>query len=236
MKGLDFKAAGADRPAEESEEEEDEDEEEAEEEDDHDEEEEDDDDEKEEEEEKPLPIAPLPKSKTEARKPVLSASVITPSTSTSDPSPTSATLVPPTPDWSSLLPPLPTSSEPTPPLPQFKLQGLRSKAETLLTSLPPLNRKSSSADAAFINQVLTSGTHQDKLAALTLLVRESPVHSVKELGRLRGMTGYKEDAAVANEGRVGAGAGGNKDQRVAVCKALVDWWVSGGGKSSGKLK
>jgi ribosome biogenesis protein MAK21 len=83
--------------------------------------------------------------------------------------------------------------------------------------------------------VLTSGTHQDKLAALTLLIRESPLHSVKELGRLRGMTGYKEDSAAA-EGRVGAGAGGNKDQRVAVCKALVDWWVSGGGKASGKLR
>lgn len=55
------------------------------------------------------------------------------------------------------------------------------------------------------------------------------MHAVKELGKLRGMTGYKEDGSMT-------GGGGNKDQRVAVCKALVDWWVSGGGKESGKLK
>lgn len=60
-------------------------------------------------------------------------------------------------------------------------------------------------------------------------MRESPIHAVKELGKLRGMTGYKEDGSMT-------GGGGNKDQRVAVCKALVDWWVSGGGKESGKLR
>jgi ribosome biogenesis protein MAK21 len=42
------------------------------------------------------------------------------------------------------------------------------------------------------------------------------------------MTGWKEDGTT--------GGGGNKDQRVAVLKALADWWVTGGGKENGKLK
>jgi ribosome biogenesis protein MAK21 len=42
------------------------------------------------------------------------------------------------------------------------------------------------------------------------------------------MTGWKEDG--------GTSGGGNKDQRIAVVKGLADWWVSGGGKDSGKLK
>lgn len=233
MKGLDFQAAGAEMPAEEEEGDESEDEQEVDDEDDEEEDEED-----VEEEEDAEPVVPPAKTKPEAKKAesILTKTPLpTPSASTSsDPSPSSATLVPPTPFWPNLLPQLPP--HPTEPLPPFKLQGLRSKAEGMLSSLPPLNRKSSSADAAFISQVLNSGTHQDKLAALTLLVRESPIHAVKELGRLRGMTGYKDDTADAREGRVGAGSGGNKDQRVAVCKALVDWWVSGGGKASGKLR
>jgi ribosome biogenesis protein MAK21 len=30
--------------------------------------------------------------------------------------------------------------------------------------------------------------------------------------------------------------GGNKDQRLAVVKALADWWVTRGGKEKGKLR
>jgi hypothetical protein len=105
---------------------------------------------------------------------------------------------------------------------------LRNKAYQLLDNLPPLPRASSSSDAAFISQILSSGTHQDQLSALVLLVRESPIHAARELGRLRAMTGWKEDG--------GVGAGGNKDQRIAVMKALADWWVTGGGKEKGKLR
>jgi len=42
------------------------------------------------------------------------------------------------------------------------------------------------------------------------------------------MTGWKEDGTT--------GGGGNKDQRVAVLKALADWWITGGGKEGGKLR
>lgn len=133
--------------------------------------------------------------------------------------------VPATPSWSSLPPALSTSS--FAPLPASKLAVLRARGQTLLDELPTRPRASSSSDAAFISQILQSGTHQDKLSALVLLVRESPIHAVKELGRLRAMAGWKED---------GMGGGGNKDQRIAVSKALADWWVSGGGKVKGKLR
>jgi ribosome biogenesis protein MAK21 len=63
---------------------------------------------------------------------------------------------------------------------------------------------------------------------LILLVRESPIHAVKELNRLRYMTGWKEDGSTSG--------GGNKDQRIAAMKALADWWISGGGKENAKLK
>ena len=138
--------------------------------------------------------------------------------------------IPATPYWPSLVPELPPPAKPLRPLPPTKLASLRDRANDLLNTLPSLPRSaSSSADAAFISQVLQSGTHQDKLAALVLMVRESPIHSVKELTRLRSMTGWKEDGT-------GMGGGGNKDQRVAVVKALADWWVSGGGKKQGKLR
>ncbi|KGB76848.1 ribosome biogenesis protein MAK21 [Cryptococcus deuterogattii R265] len=128
--------------------------------------------------------------------------------------------------WPSLVPPLPSVTS-LPNLHPHDLNNLRQKASNLLMNLPPLSRASSSSDQAFISQILQSGTHQDKLSALVLIVRESPVHAVKELDKLRGMAGWKED---------GIGGGGNKDQRVAVMKALADWWVGGGGKEQGKLK
>ncbi|KAK1923668.1 putative ribosome biogenesis protein [Papiliotrema laurentii] len=141
---------------------------------------------------------------------------------------TSGKIVPPSPSWSALAPPLSPPAAPLEPLQPFRLAGLRNKATNLLDNLPALNRASSSSDTAFISQILQSGTHQDKLSALILLVRESPIHAVKELSRLRSMTGWKEDGTF--------GGGGNKDQRVAVMKALADWWVTGGGKEAGKLK
>lgn len=158
---------------------------------------------------------------------VSSGSVNQPSSSLSFPN-LLLQVVPAAPVWTSLAPPISASSQPLEPVATFKLAGLRNKANQLLENLPPISRAGSSSDTAFINQILQNGTHQDKLSALILLVRESPIHAVKELGRLRSMTGWKEDGTM--------GGGGNKDQRIAVVKALADWWVTGGGKESGKLR
>ena len=251
MKGLDFKSVAPDGAASESEEEEvDEDEEEevssfdSEEEDEEDEEEDDeeeDDEEEEESEEEPEPVvAPPVKAKAEKQKEKEKPAAVKPEVDNFG-AKVSLTMistfrtarltfqdVPATPIWTSLLPPLSEPTKPLEPVPVFQLQGLRSKANALLENLSPLSRAGSSSDAAFISQILTSGTHQDKLSALVLIVRESPIHAVKELNRLRGMMGFKEDGTV--------GGGGNKDQRVAVIKALADWWTTGGGKDGGKLK
>ncbi len=123
-----------------------------------------------------------------------------------------------------------------PPVPAAKLATLQSRATSLLQSLTASNAKSSlgrysksSSDAAFLSQILASGTHQDKLSALVLLVRESPLHRTAEMERLRAMAGWSE------QGGAGKGGGG-REEKVAVMRALSDWWVSGGGKESGKLR
>ncbi|WWC65915.1 uncharacterized protein I303_108537 [Kwoniella dejecticola CBS 10117] len=174
-----------------------------------------------EDEEPPVPAVQPKKITTQAADP---------KASTVDQDSSSATNVPASSSWTSLLPPLAPLDTPPRPITGHAFNELKQKAFNLLDNLPPLNRASSTSDQAFIAQILQSGTHQDKLSALVLLVRESPVHAMKELNRLRYMAGWKED------GTVGQGSGGNKDQRVAVIKALADWWVNGGGKPAGKLK
>nr|XP_019043464.1 ribosome biogenesis protein MAK21 [Kwoniella bestiolae CBS 10118]OCF22394.1 ribosome biogenesis protein MAK21 [Kwoniella bestiolae CBS 10118] len=231
MKGLDFGGVSVAEVVSEEEEEEEEDDEGSEDEDsDGDEEEEDEEEVEEEDEEEGS------SEEDDEEKPVLQQTPIQkavepakPTKSTLDPDSSSGINVPASSSWTSLTPDLPPLDAPPRPLTGHALNELRQKAFNLLDNLPPLNRASSSADAAFISQILQSGTHQDKLSALVLLVRESPVHALKELNRLRYMAGWKEDG-------IGGGSGSNKDQRVAVMKALADWWVNGGGKEKGKLR
>ncbi|WVQ84509.1 hypothetical protein IAT38_006663 [Cryptococcus sp. DSM 104549] len=234
MKGLDFGnvavaavESSEEEELEESEEDEeesaDEDEDEEESEEEESEEEESEDEDEEEAEEAPAPAVESKKVAFEELKPAAKATIAPPA----DADNTSGTNVPAASSWPSLLPPLPPLTEAPPPLAPHKLNNYRQRGARMLESLPALNRAGSSSDQAFIAQILASGTHQDKLSALVLLVRESPIHAVKELDKLRGMAGWKED---------GIGGGGNKDQRVAVMKALADWWVAGGGKETGKLR
>ncbi len=51
------------------------------------------------------------------------------------------------------------------------------------------NKKSS--DARWMRTVLSSGTASDKLAALTLMIQESPIHTVSCLDTLIGMVKKK---------------------------------------------
>ncbi|KAJ9098475.1 hypothetical protein QFC19_006342 [Naganishia cerealis] len=165
--------------------------------------------------------------------------------------------IPQEPLWYKIeLPELP-DYEQTEPLPPFRLAGLQSRVNNLLsdfrtsagavgsgqgkgknTSNKSATFGKSTADAAFLKQVLQDGTHQDKLSALILLVRESPLHRMDELERLRLMAGGKQhDAADAGSSSYSAvKGGGGREERIAVLRALADWWVSGGGKETGKLK
>lgn len=118
-------------------------------------------------------------------------------------------------------------SKPLGKAPHSKINSLRMRADQLLRDLPKPKRAGSSSDTAFISQILSSGTHQDKLSALVLLIRESPIHAVSELERMRAMAGWRDGAPHA---------GGGRDERLATVRALADWWTTGGGKENGKLK
>lgn len=118
-------------------------------------------------------------------------------------------------------------SKPLGKAPHSKINSLRMRADQLLRDLPKPQRAGSSSDTAFISQILSSGTHQDKLSALVLLVRESPIHAISELERMRAMAGWRDGAPHS---------GGGRDERLATIRALADWWVTGGGKENGKLK
>ncbi|GMK56607.1 hypothetical protein CspeluHIS016_0304470 [Cutaneotrichosporon spelunceum] len=230
MKGLDFGSEGTSTPqAKEAEEEneedgEDEDEESEEEVEDasesEEEEEESDDSEEaeEDEDEEELELKPKPKAAPE------SAPKAAPQRA--DPEPTSGRTIPAEPTWADLVPELTTPKKPLGRVAPEKLNNYRQRGERLLSEVPKPQRIGSSSDAAFISQILASGTHNDKLSALVLIVRESPIHAVSELERLRNMAGWRD----------GAPGGGARDLRLASVRALADWWVTGGGKAAGKLK
>jgi ribosome biogenesis protein MAK21 len=147
--------------------------------------------------------------------------------------------IPQTPTWYDIpVPAIPESAAPLAPLPPAKLSALQSRANTLLESLHNPKSKltigggKSSSDNAFLSQILSDGTHQDKLSALILLVRESPIHRMAELERLRSMAGWSATGA----GGGGIKGGGGREEKIAVMRALSDWWVAGGGKEQGKLR
>ncbi|TXT12976.1 hypothetical protein VHUM_01377 [Vanrija humicola] len=240
MKGLDFAAAGAQQPeldeeeeeeesdeeGEEDEEDEDEDEEEDEEDEEEDEDEEEEDEEEDEEDEdeddEEDDDKAVPEKKATPAK-ATPASLLQPT----DPDPKSGNRVPAIPNWSSLVPELAPPAKPLGKVPPHILNNLRQRGERLLENLPAPQRGGSAADAKFVSEILSAGTHQDKLSALVLLVRESPVHAVKEIEKLRAMAGWRDGAP---------GGGGGRDERMATVRALADWWVTGGGKEAGKLR
>ncbi len=229
-----------DEEEDEDEEEEEEEEEEAEEEEEVEEEEVEEDDKEEEEEVRPAPI--LAETKPEVPEYKMKSglqvnpdsrsdvSLFHPPTFVHSPNPfRSRQNIPQTPIWYHIpLPSMPPSTAATLPLPPHKISTLQTRANALLASLSTskITGKSSS-DTAFLSQILSDGTHQDKLSALILLVRESPIHRMAELERLRSMAGWSES---------GMKGGGGREEKVAVMRGLADWWVGGGGKEQGKLR
>ncbi|KAJ3866134.1 CBF/Mak21 family-domain-containing protein [Lentinula novae-zelandiae] len=81
---------------------------------------------------------------------------------------------------------------------------------------------SSASEASFLSKIIQSGTLSDRLSALTLLVQSSPVHNLKALETLKGMS------------ERGKGQGGREESLKAL-RCVVDWWV-GGGAPERKLK
>lgn len=141
---------------------------------------------------------------------------VKPSSPTKDSSKQGKFVFPPTARWYEALEVLDTSDLAGPS--EHVLESLSSKAsdlldnDTTLYTQSSLSTGTSSADAAFLSRVLSSGTLSDRLSALTLMVQASPVHNTKALEGLRSLAMKK----------------GGKGEALKAVRAIVDWWVGGG--------
>lgn len=122
--------------------------------------------------------------------------------------------IPPRSDWFNT--PLPTISTPkvTTGLPRHLLDKIRQYAMTLLEKenqmYTQIQQMSASSSHKFYSTIMTSGTLNDKISALTLAVQESPVHNIKALENLVGLSKKRSRA-----------------QAVEVLRALKDLFSQG---------
>ncbi|GAA5873070.1 hypothetical protein JCM3774_000328 [Rhodotorula dairenensis] len=144
-------------------------------------------------------------------------------------------IVDPTPHWFAVptVSPLATAATPKPEL----VSAMHARGQTLLTkenelysaSLDPKGSKSGAApapnglsksDQVFIQQILASGTSSDRISALVLLVSSSPVHTTSFLDQLAGLCRKK-----------------SRDESLRAMRSLVGWWCGeGGGAPPRKLR
>ena len=100
----------------------------------------------------------------------------------------------PRPDWHALeLPPLNQNTTANLP-PQRKIEELHKYANTLLQSENAAYNAShmhGSSSHKFLSTIMSSGTLEDKISALTLLVQESPLHTMKAFENLVGLSKKK---------------------------------------------
>ncbi|KAF1840734.1 CBF-domain-containing protein [Cucurbitaria berberidis CBS 394.84] len=112
--------------------------------------------------------------------------------------PRSQLLFKPQPEWHSVqLPSLPTVDNPTIP-PRYVIDAIREYAEQLLEAEATEYASSHMAKDSshkFMSTVMNSGTMEDKVSALTLLVQESPLHTMKAFGQLLGLSQKKNRGA-----------------------------------------
>lgn len=100
----------------------------------------------------------------------------------------------PQPEWHAVaLPPLPTVEQPTIPA-RHVLDELHQYADELLIAEGDeygSSHLSKDSSHKFMSTVMTSGTMEDKVSALTLLVQESPLHTTKAFEQLLGLSRKK---------------------------------------------
>ncbi|KAJ3916549.1 CBF/Mak21 family-domain-containing protein [Lentinula edodes] len=104
----------------------------------------------------------------------------------------------------------------------FHTRAAELHTEDMKTFTSSSSGSSSASEASFLSKIIQSGTLSDRLSALTLLVQSSPVHNLKALETLKGMS------------ERGKGQGGREESLKAL-RCVVDWWV-GGGAPERKLK
>ncbi|KAF2189416.1 CBF-domain-containing protein [Zopfia rhizophila CBS 207.26] len=100
----------------------------------------------------------------------------------------------PQPEWHTVkLPELPIVENPSIP-PRSVIDGLHQYADKLLDAeATEYSGSNTSRDPShkFLSTIMTSGTMEDKVSALTLLVQESPLHTMKAFEQLLGLSRKK---------------------------------------------
>jgi ribosome biogenesis protein MAK21 len=102
------------------------------------------------------------------------------------------------PEWHTVeLPQLPAVANPTIP-PKYILDDLHAYADELLeaeTNEYAASHMSKDASHKFMSTIMASGTMEDKVSALTLLVQESPLHTTRAFEQLLGLSRKKSRSA-----------------------------------------
>jgi ribosome biogenesis protein MAK21 len=104
----------------------------------------------------------------------------------------------PQPEWHTVeLPKLPTIDKPTIPA-RYVLDALHEYAGQLLEAEATeyaASHMSKDASHRFMSSIMSAGTMEDKVSALTLLVQESPLHTMKAFDQLLGLSRKKSRSA-----------------------------------------
>jgi ribosome biogenesis protein MAK21 len=102
------------------------------------------------------------------------------------------------PEWHTVeLPQLPTIDNPAIP-PRYVLDAIHEYADQLLeaeASEYAASHLSKDASHRFMSNIMNAGTMEDKVSALTLLVQESPLHTMKAFDQLLGLSRKKSRSA-----------------------------------------
>ncbi|KAL5116544.1 RNA-binding ribosome biosynthesis protein mak21 [Pleosporales sp. CAS-2024a] len=110
----------------------------------------------------------------------------------------SALLFKPQPEWHTVeLPQLPTIDNPTLP-PRYVLDAIHEYAHQLLeaeASEYAASHMAKDASHRFMSSIMSAGTMEDKVSALTLLIQESPLHTMKAFEQLLGLSRKKSRSA-----------------------------------------
>jgi ribosome biogenesis protein MAK21 len=144
-------------------------------------------------------------------------------------------LFPATPDWFKFLPALPTHSEIVVSKSVPQVAALLDRASSLhaseISTFSTLSNTAggSVSDRAFLRSILAGGTLSDRLSALTLMVQDAPLHNIRALEALKGLT-EKGRGGVSGlqEGEKGKGKPAGREDRLKAARAIMDWWVGGG--------
>jgi ribosome biogenesis protein MAK21 len=109
-----------------------------------------------------------------------------------------AQLFKPQPEWHTVaLPELPTVANPTTPA-KHVIDAVHEYADQLLEAEATeyaVSHMSKDASHRFMSSIMNAGTMEDKVSALTLLVQESPLHTMKAFDQLLGLSRKKSRSA-----------------------------------------